>query len=332
MQILVDLSRLRHNVRTIRSLTKKPFCAVAKSNAYGHGAAVAKYIEPLSDCFFVATHDEARELFYLGIRRPIMVLGGEISPYLREVNSLIIPTVCDARQLTALLGAGYRNFSIAVNTGMNRLGANRTELEKIVDVCVETNSAPFSIYSHIYGGVGSAYCQSEEFRRMTDNLPFETKRHLYSSCALDLIDYDLFDMTRMGLAMYGYGRFVEPCMKARAPIVAISAVKKGEHVGYGDVVLERDSLVATVRCGYADGFHRCERPLYIKVRGKKCPVIGQPCMDLTMIDVSDVRCRVGEYAYVIADKEDALYLAKCYDTILYEVLTGFNGRAERIYM
>ena len=72
--------------------------------------------------------------------------------------------------------------------------------------------------------------------------------------------------------------------------------------------------------------------MYMTVRGEKCPIVGMPCMDLTMIDVTNVPCRAGEYAYLISGKEDCEYLAKCYNTIIYEVLTGFNGRAERIYM
>ena len=75
-----------------------------------------------------------------------------------------------------------------------------------------------------------------------------------------------------------------------------------------------------------------DKQLYLKVRGIKCTIIGMPCMDLCMIDVTGIPCRIGEVAYLIADKEDTEYLAKCYGTIVYEVLTGFNGRAERIYI
>ncbi len=126
MQTVVDLSRLRHNIRLIRAATGNGFCAVVKADAYGHGAAVARYIEPLADCFFTATFDEAAELAYMGVRKPVLVLGGEISPFLRKVEPTIVPTACDAAQLGALLDAGYANFSIAVNTGMNRLPSART--------------------------------------------------------------------------------------------------------------------------------------------------------------------------------------------------------------
>lgn len=331
MQTVVDLSRLRHNIRLIRAATGNGFCAVVKADAYGHGAAVARYIEPLADCFFTATFDEAAELAYMGVRKPLLVLGGEISPFLRKVEPTVVPTACDAAQLGALLDAGYTNFSIAVNTGMNRLGADEKKLGEMIDVCKMRNIAPTTVYSHIYNGISSALGQAEEFERLTRCRLLRRNRHLYSSCALD-IGGDLFDMTRCGIAMYGYAKELSPCMKVRAKIVALNAVKRGDHVGYGDNVLERDSIIATVRCGYADGFRRCDKPLYMKVRGVKCRVIGVPCMDVTMIDVTDVHCRVGEFAYIIADGEDAEYLAKCYGTIIYEVLTGFNGRAERIYM
>lgn len=332
MQTVVDLSRLRHNIRIIRTLTGNRFCAVVKSDAYGHGAAVASYIEPVCDCFFVATYDEATALDAMGIKKPILALGGDISPFLAHVRQNFVPTVFDAEQLAAAVDAGYNRFSVEIDTGMHRLGANEIELEKIVAECKMRGVAPWSVYSHIYGGISSARGQATEFDRLTADPILRHNRHLYSSCALDLPGNYLFDMTRGGIAMYGYSKYTEQCMKVRAKIVALAYVKRGEHVGYGDYTLERDSVIATVRCGYSDGLRRCDKRLYMTVRGEKCPIVGMPCMDLTMIDVTNVPCRVGEYAYLISGKEDCEYLAKCYNTIIYEVLTGFNGRAERIYM
>lgn len=332
MQTVVDLSRLRHNVRTIKNKTGNLFCAVVKSDAYGHGAAVARFIEPLADAFFTANYTEAAELRALGVNKRIFVLGGELNGFFMHRDPLIIPTVSDTVGLTAVIRSGI-DFSIAVNTGMNRLGANEKTLSEMKNICIAAGVEPISVYSHIYNGISSAAEQSEKFRYLTRSKLFGRCRHLYSSCALDLIGDDLFDMTRAGIAMYGYyGSSVSPCMKVRAKIVAINTVRKGEHVGYGDCILERDRLIATVACGYADGLRRCDKPLYMTVRGKKCPLIGMPCMDLTMIDVTGTTPRVGEFAYLIAEREDAEYLAKCYGTIVYEVLTGFNGRNERIYV
>ena len=322
---------MRHNIRKFRAATRNAFCAVVKADAYGHGVAVCKYIEPLVDCFMVATADEAVTLLAL-TDKPVLVLGGDIAPFTRVYEPQIVPTVCDVQQLTAILGAGYKRFSVAINTGMNRLGADEYRLNEIVAECKSRDIMPWSVYSHLYGGISSATLQASEFERLTVEPILRKNRHLYSSCALDLPGFDMFDMTRGGIAMYGYGKGMEQVMKVRAKIVSVSRVSKGEHVGYGDYVLDRDTTVATVRCGYADGLRRCDKQLYLKVRGIKCPVIGQPCMDLTMIDVTNTLCRVGEYAYLIADKDDAEYLAKCYGTIVYEVLTGFNGRNERFYI
>ncbi|MDE6965426.1 MAG: alanine racemase [Clostridiales bacterium] len=331
MQTVIDVSRLRQNIRRIRARTRNEYCAVVKSDAYGHGIASACYIEPLVDCFMVATAQEAVELLAI-VRKPVLTLGGDIAPYTRMYEPQIIPTVYDGAQLDAIVGAGYKRFSVEIDTGMNRLGADENKLCGIVEKCKELNVKPWSVYSHLYGGISSAGAQAAEFERLTANPLLQSKRHLYCSCALDLNGYNLFDMTRGGIAMYGYHSGTSVCMKTRAKIVALNYVAKGEHVGYGDYVLARDSLIATVRCGYADGLRRCDKQLYLKVRGVKCPIIGVPCMDLCMIDVTGLPCRVGEYAYLIADKDDAEYLAKCYGTIVYEVLTGFNGRAQRIYV
>ncbi len=333
MQTVVDLSRLRHNIRRIRATLGNGFCAVVKADAYGHGLAAAGYIEPLVDCFLAATADEAIALASI-VKRPILALGGDIEPYLRACESNIIPTVTDANQLTALLRSGRKCFSVAVNTGMNRLGASESKLAEIAELCKLLNVKPWSVYSHLYGGIASAAAQSAEFERLTADGLWQSRRHLYCSCALDLAGagVNLYDMTRCGIAMYGYAEGLDICMKVRAKIVAISRVQAGEHIGYGDYTLDRDAVIATVRIGYADGLRRCDKQLYLRVRGNMCPVIGVPCMDYCMIDVSGIPCRVGEYAYLISEKSDTEYLAKCYGTIIYEVLTGFNGRAERVYV
>lgn len=331
MQTVIDVSRLRQNIRRIRARTRNEFCAVVKSSAYGHGIATACYIEPLVDCFMVATAQEAVELITV-VNKPVLALGGDISPYTRMYEPQIIPTVYDATQLDAILNAGYKRFSVEIDTGMHRLGADENKLREIIEKCKERDVKPWSVYSHLYGGISSAGSQAAEFERLTVDPLLRAKRHLYCSCALDLNGFELFDMTRGGIAMYGYHSGMNACMKTRAKIVALNYVAKGEHVGYGDYVLGKDTLVATVGCGYADGLRRCDKQLYLTVRGVKCPVIGVPCMDLCMIDVTGLQCRVGEFAYLIADKDDAEYLAKCYGTIVYEVLTGFNGRAQRIYV
>lgn len=330
MQAVIELSRLRHNVRRIRARTGNGFCAVVKAQAYGHGSAVASYIEPVVDCFFVANFDEAMELIYGGIKKPVLVLGGDITPFTKCFNRLLVPTVSDCSQLNALLGAGYKNFSVAINTGMNRFGANESELAKIVSACETFGIAPSTVYSHIYNGVRSATDQAAEFERLTQSKLLRSCRHLYSSCALD-VGGELYDMTRAGIAMYGYADGMDMCMRMRAKIVGLSRVPCGSHVGYGDTVLDGDRTVATVACGYADGLRRCN-DLYMRIRGQRCKVIGVPCMDVCMVDVTGVPCRVGEFAYLIYDKSDAEYLAERYGTIIYEVLTSFNGRVERIYV
>ncbi len=333
MQTVVDLSRLRHNIRLIRAKTGNGFCAVVKADAYGHGSAVASYIEPLVDCYMVACYDEAASIVASGVRKPILVLGGDVGFVVHNRDKQIIPTVCSLRQLEFIANCGVKNFSVEVDTGMHRLGADESELGAMIAFMTTRNLSSWSTYSHIYNGVASALDQADKFDRMTNVSVLNRRRHLYSSVALDLPQgVPLFDMTRSGIAMYGFAKGLDIALRARAKIISISAVERGNRVGYGDYILDKDSVIATVACGYADGLRRCDKQLYLTVRGVKCKVVGVPCMDMCMIDVSDVRCRVGEFAYLIQDKEDVEYLAKCYGTIVYEILTGFNGRAERIYM
>lgn len=331
MQTVVDVSRLRHNIRIIKNRTgNMPLCAVVKADAYGHGNAVAGFISPLADCFMVANFKEALEILPT-VDKPIIVLGGDVSQF-SIVEPQIVPTVSDLKQLAFLLKCGYKNFSVAVNTGMNRLGADEARLGELTAFCKQNNIAPWSVYSHIYGGLSSVNCQQAEFERLTRDPILRGRRHLFSSCALDLNGYELYDMIRPGIAMYGFSSCTECCIKVRAKITAINIVEKGGHVGYGDYILDRDATVATVAMGYADGLRRCDKQLYLTVRGKKCKIIGVPCMDMCMIDITGLEPRVGEFAYLVNDKADVEYLAKCYGTIVYEVLTGFNGRTERVFI
>ena len=116
MQTVIDVSRLRQNIRRIRARTRNEYCAVVKSDAYGHGIASACYIEPLVDCFMVATAQEAVELLAI-VRKPVLTLGGDIAPYTRMYEPQIIPTVYDGAQLDAIVGAGYKRFSVEIDTG-----------------------------------------------------------------------------------------------------------------------------------------------------------------------------------------------------------------------
>ena len=319
---------MRHNIRRIRNKTGNGFCAVVKADAYGHGLVCAPGIEPVVDCFMVATASEAYALSAI-CRKPILTLGGDIYPYVTRFDSKIIPTVCNTAQLGDVVRAGYKRFSIAVNTGMNRLGADENELNRMVAMCKELDLPPWSVFSHVYNGMYSAGEQALEFDRLTSDKIFKNK-HLYCSCALDLNGFNLYDMIRCGIAMYGYGKDLDVCMRVRAKIVELRRVARGQYIGYGEHALDHDAVIATVSMGYADGLRRCDKQLYLRVRDVKCPIVGVPCMDMCMIDVTKAPCRVGEFAYLIKEKSDAEFLAKCYNTIVYEVLTGFNGRAERI--
>ena len=178
MQTVIDLSRMRHNIRRFRARTGNGFCAVVKSDAYGHGIATACYIEPLVDCFMVATADEAIALLAL-TRKPVLVLGGDVAPYTRTYEPQIIPTVYDCAQLDGVLGAGYKRFSVEIDTGMHRLGADERRLAEIVSYCKERDLKPYSVYSHLYGGMSSATVQASEFERLTVDPILRGKRHLY---------------------------------------------------------------------------------------------------------------------------------------------------------
>ena len=145
------------------------------------------------------------------------------------------------------------------------------------------------------------------------------------------------DAIRPGLAVYGYGSgIVSPILSIYAPIIKIAFVRQGEHISYGDYTAPRDMLVASIRAGYADGIRRKADPnadnRFVSVNGVLCPIVGQVCMDITMVDVSKVKICYRDKVFVLGNGISANDIALAENTNVYEVLTSFKGRVNRRYI
>ncbi len=315
-----------------------------KANAYGHGLPrVAKAAEKFSDEFAVATFSEAMDLKSAGVLKPVNILGCAESSFYdlksgyEGTLSGIVPSISDSSQLK-FIDRHIEAVNIKVNTGMNRIGANPEDLNEIVTAALAKGLRIKSFFSHLYMGEDeacSAY-QLDIFERAV--APFEylkAKKHIAASSCLNLGQKFSLDMVRCGIASYGYSLYTKPVLSVYTNILQVLRVEAGAHIGYGDYTAPFDMSVAALRIGYADGYRRKKdysEQRFVDIGGVLCPVVGQVCMDITLVDVSNVKLKGNDKVYILGGKVKGEDLAKSCGTIVYETLTSLGGRMKRNYI
>lgn len=322
MQIEVDIFNIQHNLSLIKKLSNSEVCAVVKADAYGHGALkVCNALKDEAFCFATATYGEAKKLSSGGIKKDILILGADKSD--NEKN--IIPSAISLEDY--FIKRNSKRFSLVVNTGMNRLGVNVEELKY-----VKKADNIFSVFSHIYSKE-SLDKQTVEFDNALSIIGTDTYKHLYASTWTYAKKH--YDFIRCGLNLYGYGmKGLYPAMRVSARIIRISYVRKGENVGYGRCVLDRDCIIATVNTGYRDGFLRKKKlteKRFVAINGVKCEIVGQVCMDMFMVDVTDIKAKVGDEVCILGREINGEEYARQNSTVVYEILTTFYHRDDIIY-
>lgn len=286
------------------------------------------------DGFAVATLSEAMILCGIGITRPIIILGSIDGQKFEGYQNIIIPTVSTLDELK-FISQFTDNINIKINTGMNRIGAGEEELQKMQRYILDNNIRIFSAFTHFFdaSNIADTTYQLNEFDRLTGKSPIDWGfTHCAASNCIKLSKEFHKDLVRCGIALYGYDYdFLKPCMEVTCSIVQLLRVNKGQHIGYGRFTAENDMNIATIRIGYGDGYRRITNPRFVCINGTICAVVGQVCMDMTMVDVTSINARIGDCVYIIGDKISCDDLALSYGTINYEVLTSFNERAKKIY-
>ncbi len=364
----VYLDAFAHNMRTIRAHVDARclMTAVVKANAYGHGA---KKVAPVllangADRLAVATLEEALELRQSGISAPILVLGASESARAREIVAHDIHQTVFTYAFAKALSdeAVHQNkdarIHIKVDSGMGRIGF--LPVEESLDEIARIFQLPHLIFEGLYSHFSTAdeadkaYSQ-EQFRRynvIRDGLAARgltpNVAHIANSAAIiDLPDYHL-DMVRAGVILYGEMPSDEvqknvlalkPTMTLKARITNVKWLEDHEAVSYGrKFYTEGRRKIATLPIGYADGYTRLlSNKADILVGGRRCPIVGNVCMDQCMIDVTDVAdVHIGDEAVLIGRQGDeavtAAELAKILGTINYEVLCMPHRRIPRVYM
>lgn len=355
----VNLQAVVDNLNYYRSYMKpetKLVCMV-KANAYGSGAVeVAKTLQDHRvDYLAVAVADEGVTLRKNGITSNIMIMNPEMTAFKTMFDYDLEPEVYSFRLLDALVKAARREgitgypVHIKLDTGMHRLGFNpKTDIDELIHRLQSQNAIiPRSVFSHF---VGSDSDDFDNFSKMQFDLfdeassklqaafPHKILRHICNSAGIEHFPERHLDMCRLGLGLYGIdsrdNHILNNVSTLKTTILQLRDVPKEETVGYSRKGhLTRDSRIAAIPIGYADGLNRHlgRGNCYCLVNGQKAPYVGNICMDVAMIDVTGIPCKEGDTVEIFGDHLPVTVLSDVLDTIPYEVLTSVSDRVKRVY-
>lgn len=355
----VNLNAVVNNFNFYRSFMEpatKLVCMV-KADAYGAGAVeVSKTLEDHRvDYLAVAVADEGVTLRKNGITSNIIIMNPEMSSFKTLFDYRLEPEVYCFRLMEALIKAaekeGITDFPVHIklDTGMHRLGFNPQEdMPRLIDRLKRQNAIiPRSVFSHFVGSDSDDFDnfsrrQFDIFDKASRELQaaFSHKilRHINNSAGIEHFPERQMDMCRLGLGLYGIdsrdNHIINNVSTLKTTILQLRKVPKEDTVGYSRKgKLTRDSVIAALPIGYADGLNRHlgNGHGYCLVNGQKAPYVGNICMDVALIDVTDIPCKEGDTVEIFGDHLPVTVLSDILNTIPYEVLTGISNRVKRVY-
>ena len=354
----INLEALTANLNYFRNKLKPEtgIVCMVKASAYGAGAfEIAKTLEEHRvDYLAVAVADEGADLRKAGIISPIIIMNPELTAFKTMFDYRLEPEIYSFGILEGMIKAaereGVSNFPIHVkiNTGMNRLGFEPDQIPQLVERLKRQSAViPRSVFSHLVGSDSNRFDaftrrQIEKFEdaaaKLQESFSHKILRHICNTAGILRYPGAQFDMVRLGIGLYGIdpysGKMINNVSTLKTTILQIHDVKADDTVGYSRKgMLERDSRIAAIPIGYADGLNRrigCGKG-YCIVNGKKAPYVGNICMDVCMIDVTDIECKEGDKVEIFGDNLPVTTLAEWLDTIPYEILTSVSMRVKRVY-
>lgn len=354
----VNLNALIDNLNWYRSHLRpetKIVCMV-KASAYGAGSLeVSKILQDHRVNYLaVAVADEGVALRKAGITTGIIVMNPEISALSTLFEYRLEPEIYNFRLLDVFIRTarmqGITDYPIhlKIDTGMHRMGFAPSAVSELIDRLHNQSAVlPRSVFSHLVGSDGEEFDEftMQQIRLFTAaaeelQAAFSHKiiRHILNTAGIERFSEYQMDMVRLGLGLYGVSpvknRMLSPVSTLRTTILQIRDVPAGDTVGYSRRSrVERDSRIADIPIGYADGL---DRRLgvgrgYCLIHGCKAPYVGNICMDVAMVDVTDIPCQEGDPVELFGENLPVTVLSDLLDTIPYEVLTSVSERVKRVY-
>jgi alanine racemase len=355
----INLNALTHNFnfykRQLKSSTK--VMVMVKAFAYGGGAAeIANHLQTLgADYLAVAFTDEGVSLRKEGIRLPIMVLNPAEESF-SLCQEFDLEPVVFSNPFFQNLGEwcsrqdSWLKIHLDLDTGMHRLGFEPndiSELERLIQTYPQLEIA--SVYTHLVGADESIHQDfslkqfavfNEMKEKIFQSLAYKPICHALNSAGIIAFPDYQFDMVRLGIGLYGVevtGRFdssLQPISTLKTTISQVKTLAPGETVGYSRKgSLSKGGKIATLSIGYADGYDRrfSNGKGYVLIQGKRAPVIGNVCMDMLMVDITEIEAQAGDEAIIYGPEISLKELADQIGTIPYELLTNISTRVKRVY-
>ena len=355
----VNLNAVVDNLNYYRSFLKpetKMVCMI-KADGYGAGAVeIAKTLQDQRvDYLAVAVADEGVTLRKAGITGNIMIMNPEMTAFKTMFDYDLEPEVYSFRLLDALVKAARKEgitgwpVHIKFDTGMHRLGFDPVDdIFKLIDRLKHQNAIfPRSVFSHFVGSDSDGFDEfsarqfalfEEGSEKLQSAFSHHILRHMDNSAGIEHFPERQMDMCRLGLGLYGVdprdNRILHTVSTLKTTILQLRHVPAGETVGYSRKgKIDRDSVIAAIPIGYADGLNRHlgNRHCYCLVNGQKAEYVGNICMDVAMIDVTDIPCMEGDQVEIFGEHLPVTVLSDALDTIPYEVFTGVSNRVKRVY-
>lgn len=331
--------------------------------AYGYGlgpTGVSKLMESNNvDYLGVANILEGVELRKAGITIPIMVMKPELESFDLILEHRLSPVIFSFHSLQALVKALDKNpekiksylINIKLDTGMHRLGFNPDEVPELIKRLIKhPNIKIESVFSHLAASDQPEYDEFTQFQikifdelvgKFNKSFDYKFDKHILNSNGALRFPKAQYDMVRLGIGLYGFctaaedDKHIKNVAILKAKIAQIKTIQKSETVGYGRRgLVEKETKIATIPIGYADGMSRLlgNGNWHMRVNGKFVPTIGSVCMDMVMIDVTDVNCKEEDEVFVFFDKQSILKMAELLNTIPYEILSSISPRVKRVFI
>ncbi|MFC2119296.1 bifunctional UDP-N-acetylmuramoyl-tripeptide:D-alanyl-D-alanine ligase/alanine racemase [Bacteroidota bacterium] len=354
----INLSSIIHNLNYFRSIIPKKtgIMAVVKAFSYGTGSyEIANILQYQGvDYLAVAYVDEGIQLRKAGICVPILVMNPEAGNFTKMIDNNLEPEIYSFRMLSLFINCVIRNsvkaypIHIKLNTGMNRLGFKQNDLDELIKKLKQHDILKVqSVFSHLVAAEDPGFDDFSKSQiklfdilsnKIQTNFNYPVLRHILNSSGIERFPGALYDMVRIGIGLYGIGsnqNNLKNVCTLKTRISQIHNVSKGETIGYNrKELIKKDSRIAVLPIGYADGLNRKlgNRIGKVLINDKYAPIVGEICMDILMVDVTSIQVEENDTAIIFSDEYSVTEIAQQLNTISYEILSAISARVKRIYI
>ena len=356
----INLNAISHNLNFYKSKLKPEtkLMVMVKAFSYGNGGfEIAKLLEHhKTDYLGVAFADEGIALKNAGIALPIMVLNPENTSFSAIIQHGLEPEIYSIKGLNAFLKIAAQKklehypIHIKLDTGMHRLGFEQNNIDELIFALKENKLVKVkSILSHMatsddLSHKDFALSQIALFEKLSSRLMSETKikpiRHILNTSGISNFPQAQYDMVRLGIGLYGVSndreeqKSLENVGTLKSIISQLRTIPAGDSVGYGRrFVAGKPTKIATIPIGYADGIsrHWGNETGFVTINNKKATIVGSICMDMLMVDATEIKCKEGDPVVIFGESPSVIYIAEQLKTIPYEILTSISQRVKRVF-